>query len=139
MIQSLLSVLNVELITLIEALCWHITDLSMRESSIRVISVTIKLQKGGVSRDIFSLKIKVQDIPVISVTIKLHNRGPWTDTSGGSTHRRTSGRALTAARDPRTSGILTEMLSNKAKMSYSCEKLAFLGFNDVIIVIEKCD
>ena len=53
MISSLLSVPNVELFTHTDNICWHITDLNMRESSILVISVIIKLHNRVVSRDTY--------------------------------------------------------------------------------------
>ena len=46
MIQSLLSVQNVEQFIHIDNICWHITDLNMRGSNILVISVIIKLHNS---------------------------------------------------------------------------------------------
>ena len=46
----------------------------MKESSILVISVIIKLQRRVVFRNIFGLYMKVSSILVISVIIKLHTR-----------------------------------------------------------------
>ena len=58
---SLLSVQNVEKSLLREEICWDITDLNMKVSSILVISVIIKLQREVVFRDIFSVSTNSTD------------------------------------------------------------------------------
>ena len=74
MIPSLPSVQNVKLCLQQVEVCWDITDLNMKVSSILVISVIIKLHKKAVFRNTFSQYMKVSSILVLNVIIKLQQR-----------------------------------------------------------------
>ena len=70
MITSLLSVQNVELSTVQDKQCCYITDLNMKESSILVISVIIKLHNRVIFRLTYQQSTPTLFISVTTVTIR---------------------------------------------------------------------